>query len=645
MAKRKPFNLFAYGTLVNPWVFRAVLGKRLVWEADQADDVESFLARRAILNGYKKASPDNTYQYAVEEPHGRISGCLIGPLPGDCLPMLLKYEGDNYVRRRLKVQTADNDEEAVVFVGNMDRLQHGFGYAFRDRFKQEVLLGEKIDAALLATEQEQLHTSEDITRRAMAELHGETIRDLRRQHFDGGGISDYAIRQSLADTPLPSYRGIVDSPEAQALSDNYLRFVVRQVVLNQLEDAIQHDCRYELDLLSPGDAYYDRSLSLLAAMRLLNNHPDFEPTVRRCLDGLSFRDANLLDYVRQAVSAADGLRDMAWARRELAFVSQHTHRGHIPLGAEVEFSDIGHGVILDPSGRTHRDRRYDGFLFFHEFALGALTWRVGGHVDDHHNKAARNQRRGFFEAALGNLSVQAGISKPVTNDPWTLSQLIHETRRFYDVAPHSVHISLQLRSNQPPPEDRAMSLAVMKCLFAIAGHPVETEDGRTVIDRLAGDEIHRSDPAPTMMFSQITRRHSTYAPDGHAMAGAPDKGTCVQQFKFLRLGTYLNYEPIILALKGLQLRMRPGSFLIADQYHRVPRLRRLCDRLLAWGAAPTAISNEEKETFLSSVYEGLMTERRGKPAHSEAYIHWAMDQLRAMLNLFNVVLEASVETR
>jgi hypothetical protein len=642
MAKRKPFNLFAYGTLMHPWVFRAVLGRRLVTEADQADNVESFHARPAILDGYEKASPDSTYQYALEDPHGRINGYVIGPLPGECLSLLLKYEGDNYLRRRVRVQTADSDEDAVVFVGNMERLEFAFGYEHRDLFKQEVLLGEKIDAALLATEQQQLNTTEDITRRAMAELHGDMIRDLQRQHFDSGGISDYAIRQSLADTPLPNFDGIRDNPEAQALSDNYLRFVVRQVILNQVEDHIHHDCRYELDRLKPSDAYYNRSLSLLTAMRVLNNNPGLDPVVQRCLDGLSFQEHDLLDYVQQAIVAADDLCDPALARQELAFIGQHTHRGHIPLGAEVEFSDIGHNVILDPEGHRQQDRRFDGFLFFHEFALGALSWRVGGHIDDHHDKAARSRRRGFFEAALGNLSVRAGISKPVTNDPWTLSQLIHQTRCFYDVAPHSVHISLQLRSHQPPVEDRAMPLAVMKCLFALAGHPTFTEAGQPTIARLAGEEIQQREPLPTLMFSHVSRRHSTDAADSHALVGtAGNKGTFVQQFKFLRLAPHLNYEPIILALKGLQIRLKPGSFLVGEQYRRVPRLRRLCDTLLAWGRSPSPLSTEDIEAFLSSVYEGLMTERRGKPVHSEAYIHWSMDQLRAMLNWFNVVIEAS----
>ena len=66
MAKEaeKPFNLFVYGTLMSSVVFRAVLGRRLVFTTADADNSEAFLARQAELKGYKKISPDNTYLYA-----------------------------------------------------------------------------------------------------------------------------------------------------------------------------------------------------------------------------------------------------------------------------------------------------------------------------------------------------------------------------------------------------------------------------------------------------------------------------------------------------------------------------------------------------------------------------------------------------
>ena len=52
MAQQKPFNLFTYGTLMNPSVFHAVLGKRLVRHTGRADDagwrIDDFDLKRAL---------------------------------------------------------------------------------------------------------------------------------------------------------------------------------------------------------------------------------------------------------------------------------------------------------------------------------------------------------------------------------------------------------------------------------------------------------------------------------------------------------------------------------------------------------------------------------------------------------------------
>ena len=114
------------------------------------------MAREAVLDGYKKVSPDHTYLYAVPDPQGRIHGAMIGPLPAQSMASLLRYEGRNYSRRAVTVRTDDGLYKAVAFVGNLKKMEHSFGYAFHDPFKQEVLLREKIEAALLEAQHEQL---------------------------------------------------------------------------------------------------------------------------------------------------------------------------------------------------------------------------------------------------------------------------------------------------------------------------------------------------------------------------------------------------------------------------------------------------------------------------------------------------------
>ncbi|MGB2820315.1 MAG: gamma-glutamylcyclotransferase family protein [Phycisphaerae bacterium] len=640
MAKPKPFNLFIYGTLMNPEVFRAVTGLRLKRRKSEADGIDSFHARRAVLHGYKKISPDHTYLYAVPEPQGRIRGYLVGPLPTHRMAALRHYEGRNYSRRTVTVQTGTGSEQAVAFLGNLKQLAHAFGYDFHDRYKQEVLLEEKIEAALLEAERHQLSKTERVARRAVGELHGATIRDLKRRHFEAGGISDYAIRQSLMDEPLPDFSRIVDDPEAEALAPNYLAMVIRQVIFNQFEERIRRDFRYELDRLTCGPEYYEHTISSLAALRSLNGQPDpLEAIVGNGLRDLSFRDSHLVDFVQWSVKAADGLYDQHLAEHHIDYIRRHKGQGYMPMGAELEFSNIGHSVIHDPQGRAIRDARYDGFLYFPDFGLDVLTWKLGGHVDDHHDKASHDPRRGFFEVAMGNLSVKANISKPLTDDPWLLNQLIHEARSFYKIAPHSVHISLQLRKQQRPVQDRLLPMAAMKCLFAIAGDPVRLPSGQVQIRRLISDEIITAEPTPHMLFSQISRRHSGESEESYPPVRTPHAGgRYVQQFKFLRLAPEVNYEPIVLALKGLQISCRPGSFMTAGQYESSARHRRCFEQLLAWGAEPRALGDEETGGFLDAVRKGLCTERRGKAAHSGAYIAWAVDQLQAVLASFNALV-------
>jgi hypothetical protein len=640
MPRPRPFNLFTYGTLMSPEVFRAVTGLRLVKEDSEADGTERFCPRRATLHGYKKISPDRTYLYAVPEPQGRIRGYVVGPLPGERLADLLQYEGRNYSRRTVTVQTRGGPEQAIAFVGNIKQLQHAFGYDFHDHYKQEILLEEKIQAALLETEQQQLNRTERIARRAVAELHGATIRDLMRRHFEAGGISDYAIRHSLLDTPLPDYTRLVGEPEAAALAPNYLAMAIRQVIFNQFEDRLRRDFRYEMDQLSPGAGFYERAVSALGALLMVNGiEGPLDSLIADILADLTFRDSHLVDFVRRGVVLADELYDGQLARREIEYIQQHKAAGHIPMGAELEFSNIGHQVIRDPGGKSVQDSRYDGFLYFCDFGLDVLTWKLGGHLDDHHDKASAAPRRGFFEVALGNLSIRANISKPLTDDPWVLNQLIHGARRFYRIAPHSVHISLQLRKQQEPLQDRLLSMASMKCLFAFAGDPAIMPDGRVRIRRLTGEEIVSFDPEPHMMFSDISRRHSSETDEAFSSVRARrSRGTYVQQFKFIRLGPQINYEPLAMALKGLQISRRPGSFLTAEQYKTSPKHRRAFEDLMAWADGLEPLSETDMETFLDAVQEGLAMEYRGRPAHSGAYISWTLGQLCQEMERFNALL-------
>lgn len=637
-----PFHLFVYGTLMSPTVFRAVLGRRLsVLPTDVQDDPSVALAREAVLPGYTKVSPDNAYLYAVPDPQGRIRGYCVGPLEPECMDALEQYEGRNYRRVEVEVRTASDAVRAYAFVGDEAQMSHTFGYEFRDHLKQEVLLREKIDAILGELQRALGREDTEVDRRALAELHGQTIRDLMRQHFESAGISNFYIRQALEGRQLRDYQRILSQPRAAELSYPYLALVIRQVLFNEIEERIRTDFRYDLDRMRISNRFYERTVSTLATLRLLNEQPALlEMLAADALVDVRFDSQHhLIDFIRWAVSAADAVYNPAEAHAHIRYVRTHMGRGSIPLGAEVEFSNTGHWVIAQPEGLEAVDPVYQGFQYFSDFGLDILMWKLGGHVDDHREKVSDRPKRGFLELAFGNLSIAANLSKPITDDPWLLNQLIHETMRFYPVRPHSVHISLQLPHDQPYEPDRALPPAVMRCLFAMLGDPRRCLDGKVRLVRLTGSEIVTRGQAPAMLFSAIARRRSEGGEDGYD----PDarRGPLVQQFKFLRLAPRINYEPVAVALKGLQIRYGPGNFLTAGQYRRSASLRQLWHDLLDWGDAPTPLPAAEIDDFLAAVHDGLARERHGQPAHGEAYIGFCLDHLRTELERFNAMLAAS----
>jgi phosphoglycerate-specific signal transduction histidine kinase len=113
----------------------------------------------------------------------------------------------------------------------------------------------------------------------------------------------------------------------------------------------------------------------------------------------------------------------------------------------------------------------------------------------------------------------------------------------------------------------------------------------------------------------------------------------VQQYKFIRLDARANYEPLILALKGLQLSINPGDYLTPKQLASSPRLQDEYEELKSWAANPAAIPLQSLQKFLSTIRDGLMQEGHHKPYHKRHYIEWAIGAVETQIQLFNQQLE------
>jgi hypothetical protein len=335
------------------------------------------------------------------------------------------------------------------------------------------------------------------------------------------------------------------------------------------------------------------------------------------------------------VRAARSLFDSRVAEANLNAIRSNFQPGLVPLGCEAEMSNVG-AAVVEPEARPSEkiDNIYDNFYYFCDFQLDVLMWKLGGYIDDNSGEADKKRRRGFLELAPGRLNVAMELSRPATACPWLLNQLINEMTAFYDVKPHSLHLSFQLRKNQIG-KQKVLPLGFVKCLLVLGGGAEVNKTGHLWVSRMTGDEITRQEFGEELVFAKTSERR--WYVSGEEVGGkTPASVTAhVQQYKFIRLERRANYEPLIMCLKGLQMAYNPGDYLTAEQLRRSVKLRREYEELKAWSANPTEISPRTIKTFLETVREGLMQEHHHRPEHKQHYIEWALAAIDMRLRTFN----------
>jgi hypothetical protein len=372
------------------------------------------------------------------------------------------------------------------------------------------------------------------------------------------------------------------------------------------------------------------------------NTSDIEMIVDKALKAMPYQKYDLIDYVKYAVQAADSIFDSRVAYSHLERIRANFNPGLMPLGAEIELSNLGPAAVEpQASSQQKSDLIYDGFRYFHDFWLDVLSWKLGGYIDDHSGSTERTRRQGFLELAPGRLNISGELSRPATADPWLLNQLIHEITNFYKVSPHSLHLSLQLRKDLIG-RQKVLPLDFVKCLLALGGGLRRKKTGGLWISRIGYDEItQRDDGDEELVFARTSKRKWYLGEDEIADKPPPQTTAYVQQYKFIRLDKEASYEPLILCLKGLQLACNPADYLTAEQLKRSKRLRQEYEDLKKWALKPAEIEPQIISEFLDTVKAGLMNERRRRPAHKLHYIDWALNAADAQLQMFNKQLKES----
>jgi len=636
-------NLFVYGSLRVAKIFKSVCGLGFTLEPSEIDE-NTLFAEHALLGGYRKVSPDGVYFYGVADQNGKIDGYLVYNVTHPTMSEIEKYEGSRYDCENVDVNTAHGSVRAKAYLASHESMKKHFGDRFHVNLIHELWLRKRIEDFLEKhTRPGEKTPDAEFERRADRQLLGTTERDLVMSHYQADAVSDYYLEHEL-DRPRPTIRHIDDNSEVKPYIENYLALLVRQVLFNELDDKIQNRYRYNLERMNPSNRYYKRSVSILAALRMINTNRDtVDLIVDRCIRTMPLQKHDLFDYVKYAVHAANSMFDprVAWAFLE--WIQSNQRPGLIPLGAEIELSNIGSWAVEPDSESKPKDPTYNSFKFFQDFSLHILFWKLGGYIDDHSPDTEKPRRKGFLELAPGRLSLIGELSRPVTSDPWLLNQTIHEIVNFYDAKPHSLHLSFQLLKKQVG-KQKVLPLDFVKCLLVLGGGLVETNTGRLWISRMHHDEIKQHDYGEELVFARTSKKN-WYLGQGDIGERVPRQATTyIQQYKFIRLEERANYEALIMALKGLQIAYNPAEYLSANQLKSNPHLRRQYKRLKEWSANPEPMSHQTIGRFINTIYRGLMTERHKNPAHKLHYIDWAVNAVNVQLRMFNQELQKTTTT-
>lgn len=634
-------NLFVYGSLREPAIFKSVSSLGFTIDSSRTNE-ETLLAEPALLPYYRKVTPDNVYYYAVPATSSKIEGFVIYGVPPSAMAEIDRYEGKRYDRETVHVNTARGLVEAQAYLATHESMKKHFGDRFHVNLIHELWLRKRIEEFIKKhTRPGEETTDANLERRAERELLATTERDLVISHYRSDAVSDYYLEHEL-DRPRPSIKPLRGEPNVTSFVKNYLALVIKQVMLNQFDERIQSQYRFELEHMRTSERYFKRSVSLLIALQMMNTD-DVELITDKALKAMSYQKYDLIDYVKYAVQAADSIFDSRVAYSYLERVRTNFHPGLIPLGAEIELSNLGPAAVEpQASSQKKTDPIYDGFRYFHDFWLDVLSWKLGGYIDDHTGATDQARRCGFLELAPGRLSIAGELSRPATADPWLLNQLIHEITVFYNVRPHSLHLSFQLRKNQIG-RQKVLPLDFVKCLLALGGGLQKKKGGRFWISRIGYDEItQHNDGEEELVFARTSKRRWYLGEDEIADKPPAQTTAYTQQYKFIRLSKEANYEPLILCLKGLQMAYNPADYLSAEQLKRSERLRQQYEDLKKWAVEPAEISPRIISKFLDAVRDGLMNERHHRPAHKLHYIDWALSAIDVQLQIFNKQLKESL---
>jgi gamma-glutamylcyclotransferase (GGCT)/AIG2-like uncharacterized protein YtfP len=612
-------NLFAYGSLRHAAFIESITG-------------DMHEGHSAVLHGYKKFYTPFGFPFILPHLKGRVHGKIYFDISPEALEKIdhFECEGTLYDRKSVSVSVQGKPLLSQAYIANLIHIRRSFGpnmdLALVEKAEKfiESHVGERIE--ILMTKPLHAQSEIDITAMTHQELFGAEIFNLLNMLLLDKYVSDYTIDSHLKVRGRPSLEPIRRSSEKTACANRYMWLAMRFMVLNQLEENFRHQFRTELFIRWP---YSRFTQSLLAALILYNRHrEELDTWIRNTDNTLSPARKSYFEYANHAVQIAQQfhqrhLQETSLIVRELLMEPKH---GHVPLGAELEFSNAGRCAVHD-----HRpaDPDFHHFRYFFDFELDRRSWKLGGYVDDHKFSPIREKTQGgFLEYSLGKTDIFQHDSQPVTDDPRILARLIQELILYTPVKPHSLHLSFQ--DTGPDDIREGNDPEMLKCCLLLGGELSRNADGELIEQRLHYRET--SDPWGGVHFIRENFHH---------LLGTEEekKPLRVLEYQFPRLRSGAEYEPLIMAFKGFHLgyRPRPLSSVATTRYQDASRAE--IQELCRWADQVEPLGEVVISEFLEHVETGLLLERKKARGHAKKYIQNMLFEIEKSLRLQNEWIE------
>ncbi len=601
-------TLFVYGSLNSPYYLQLVTGKELDSEA-------------ATLLNHRRIHPKSGYPFAVPWQGCRIEGRLVHGITPAILKKLDEYESEGrlYFRRKVSVLSEHQSVPAYVYIGNAEALKPLFkkGLEKRHRIEQFVeknvnkYLSEKADRCLI-------YDRESIPLRVTKELLSEEIHSIIRQYFQDAGFPPFIIKHELESANIPRLTWLRNEPRAQEYAKHYIKLMIKFTVFNQLEERFRSNFRSQIQIQ---DEYYMHTVSALMALKMLTLYnEELKAAIQQLNLDIYQPKMSYIDYTVASIFIAEQIYTTPRAEMVVDWLRSNRRVGAVPLGAELEFSNLGRHAIEAAAGS---DPYFDSFYYFYDFDLMRRGWKLGAHVDDHGFLTSSNTRtRGFLELAFGRYKLLGDVSKPATQDTWILSRLIDLAVRYIKVKPHSMHLSLQIIQNQK--FKKLQTPEHLLCLLLLGGDMREDKE-----KKLREMRIHRGEiiyPNVGLSFSRLNRHHKN--PNDTSW-------TYVVEYQFPRLYYEYDYQPLIMAIKGFQLAANPYPFKECktcpyQEYHA-----EMEKSLKKWAAGPQPISDSSVRAFLDLVEKGLNQELKKTAPQYKTYVNEMLEKIEKQLKRRN----------